>query len=177
MVTSAALLLRERGVAGTSVTKVLEHSGGPRGSVGFHFPGGRAELLVDAVRTVGDRITGRIRSTQNARDTFAGIVAHYRKQLIDTDFTAGCPIGATAQEAYADPALGPVVAGIVSDWLTALTESLERDGHPAADAEELAVLCVSAMEGAITLARVRRSTAPLDAVGARISPLLGGAPA
>ena len=34
MVASAAVLLSEQGVGATSVAKVLEHSNGPRGSVG-----------------------------------------------------------------------------------------------------------------------------------------------
>ena len=44
MVTSAALMLREHGVTGTSFAKVLRSCGGPRGSIGFHFPGGKAQL-------------------------------------------------------------------------------------------------------------------------------------
>ena len=57
MVTSAALLLREHGVAGTSIARVLEHSRGPRGSVQFHFPGGKAQLLTEALDWAGGLVT------------------------------------------------------------------------------------------------------------------------
>jgi AcrR family transcriptional regulator len=63
MINSAALLLREHGVAGTSIARVLEHSQGPRGSVQFHFPGGKAQLLTEALVWAGgliskDAVTG-----------------------------------------------------------------------------------------------------------------------
>lgn len=49
MVLSAAALLREHGASATSIDRVLAHSGAPRGSVYHHFPGGRAQLIDEAV--------------------------------------------------------------------------------------------------------------------------------
>ena len=177
MVTSAALLLREHGVAGTSIAKVLEHSRGPRGSVGFHFPGGRAELLTEALQWAGGFVTTTLRRAAqhgaSPADVFAGICEHYQQQLATTEYAAGCPIGAAAQEGYRDPAIGPVVASIVGDWHGGLTEVLTRSGHPPAEAADLAMLCISALEGAITMSRVKRSSDPIDVVRERIVPLLG----
>lgn len=177
MVASAGLLLRERGVAGTTVAGVLAHSGGPRGSVGFHFPGGRAELLTDALETAGARVTQGIRQAaargQDPAPVFDGICGYYREQLVTSDFTAGCPVGAAMQEAHHDPDLGPVVARILTDWRHALGEVLIQAGHDQATAGDLATLCISALEGAIMTARVTRSTAAIDVVRARITPLLG----
>ena len=56
MLDSAVLLLRERGAAGVTVDAVLAHSGAPRGSVYHHFPGGRNEMVLGAVRQAGDYI-------------------------------------------------------------------------------------------------------------------------
>jgi hypothetical protein len=100
------------------------------------------------------------------------ICGHYKRQLSDTDFRAGCPVGATAQEAFGHPELGTTVAGIVDDWATALAAVLVKAGHDEADAADLALLCVSALEGAITLSRVRRSTRPIELVEERLVPLL-----
>ena len=177
MVTSAALLLREHGVAGTSIAKVLEHSQGPRGSVGFHFPGGRSELLSDALRWAGDFVTATLRHAAEQGTSpgtvFAGICEHYTLQLANTDFAAGCPIGAAAQEAHRDSTLGPVVSGIVEEWHQALADVLTTSGHQPSEASDLAMLCISALEGAITMSRVYRSADPIDIVRARIVPLLG----
>ncbi|WP_290703407.1 TetR/AcrR family transcriptional regulator [Gordonia sp. UBA5067] len=176
MVTGAALLIGERGVAGTSIAGVLEQSRSPRGSVGFHFPGGRAELLSDALRWVGGLVSARLREGVEQgvapTDLYRAICEQYRDQLADTEYTAGCPIGAAAQEAYADDDLGPVVAEIVGEWVSLLTEALVRAGHRPDEAGDIALLCVSSLEGAIMMARVTSSPRPLALTLAAMTPLL-----
>lgn len=178
MVTSAALLVRERGVAGTSIPAVLEHSRGPRGSVGFHFPGGRSELLSEALRWVGEMVSARLREGVERGvaplDLYRGICEHYKRQLAETDYTAGCPIGAAAQESFDDAALGPVVAEIVDEWASLLAEALVRVGREPTEAADTALLCIGSMEGAITMARVTRSSKPIDLALAAMTPMLGG---
>jgi AcrR family transcriptional regulator len=176
MISSAALLLREHGVAGTSIARVLEHSHGPRGSVQFHFPGGKAQLLSEALDWAGV-LVGKVLAQAQARgDTPADVVnaicEHYKRQLADSDFRAGCPVGAVAQEAFADPELGTTVARVVEDWATGLTTVLVNAGHEEREASDLALLCISSIEGAITLSRVRRSTRPIEIVQERLIPLL-----
>lgn len=176
MVTSAALMLRERGVAGTSIAGVLEHSHGPRGSVRHHFPGGRVELLTDALRWVGDLVSSQLRSGVDAglapAELFGQICEYYQHQLATTDFAAGCPIGAAAQEAYADNNLGPVVADIIDTWTALLAESLTTHGREPSEAADLALLCISTLEGAITISRVQHSTRPIELALNAMLPLL-----
>jgi TetR/AcrR family transcriptional regulator, lmrAB and yxaGH operons repressor len=121
-------------------------------------------------------ITGRLREAADAgvdpSVVFVAICQHYRSQLVDTDYAAGCPIGAAMQEAHHDADLGPVVNGIVSDWQTALADLLAGSGRAQREADDLAVLANSSLEGAIMMARVTRSTAPMDVVVDRIAPLL-----
>jgi TetR/AcrR family transcriptional regulator, lmrAB and yxaGH operons repressor len=176
MVASAAQLLRERGVGGTSVAKVLQHSGGPRGSVGHHFPSGKTELISDAVQYAGATVTQVLEKAlagkTPAAEVFAAICAYYRAQLVRTDFRAGCPVGAVAQEAYGDDVLRPVVRAVLDEWTDTLTRILINSGHEPAAATELAHLSVAAIEGAVLTARIHRSTAPLDAAERHLTKLL-----
>jgi TetR/AcrR family transcriptional repressor of lmrAB and yxaGH operons len=176
MVNSAALLLREHGVAGTSIARVLDHSQGPRGSVQFHFPGGKAQLLTEALTWAGGLITDVLARAQARGDTPAKVVTaicdHYKRQLADSDYRAGCPVGAVAQEAFADPNLGGTVAAVVDDWTNGLKAVLLDAGHDEPEATDLALLCISSIEGAITLARVQRSTRPIEIVLERLVPML-----
>src|SRR5689334_9309655 len=48
MVQAARQLIRERGYNATAFSDVLELSGAPRGSVYFHFPGGKTQLAMEA---------------------------------------------------------------------------------------------------------------------------------
>jgi TetR/AcrR family transcriptional repressor of lmrAB and yxaGH operons len=176
MISSAALMLRERGVAGTSVAKVLEHCSGPRGSVQFHFPGGKNQLVAEALGLAGGLVSGVLAdaSAQGARpgEVLASICEFYKRQLIETGFQAGCPVGAAAQESFADPVLGPVIAKVMDDWATGLAAVLVADGRTEEEALDLALLSISVIEGAITVSRLRRSTRPLDLVLDRLLLLL-----
>ena len=49
MVATAAALLGSRGVRATSFSEVLARSRAPRGSIYHHFPGGKKELMRDAM--------------------------------------------------------------------------------------------------------------------------------
>ena len=49
MVVAARDLFREHGYVGTALSDVLEASDAPRGSVYFHFPGGKEELGTEVV--------------------------------------------------------------------------------------------------------------------------------
>jgi TetR/AcrR family transcriptional regulator, lmrAB and yxaGH operons repressor len=176
MITSAALLLREHGVAGTSIPKVLAHSNGPRGSVAHHFPGGRTELITEAVTWAGALVTDALAKKRAAGATpaevFAFICDFYAKQLTSTDYAAGCPVGATAQEAFNDPSIGPVIKGIVESWTAALSDALVDAGRSKAEAEDLALLCVCSLEGAILIARVQRSVRPITIVREHLTALM-----
>src|SRR6185295_19791155 len=92
MVVSAELLIRERGAQPTAIADVLAHSGAPRGSAYHYFPGGRTQLLCEAIDYAGEYVAGRITAAGNGLDALDGLVATYRDQLIRTDYRAGCPV-------------------------------------------------------------------------------------
>jgi TetR/AcrR family transcriptional repressor of lmrAB and yxaGH operons len=176
MVTSAALLLREHGVGGTSFQKVLEHSATPRGSIGHHFPGGKREMLADAVRWAGGAASAAMRHAVDRGDTpaelFAMVCGFYRRALVDSDFAAGCPVGNVAQEAHDDEPLRAATDEVFNEWRTIMRGSLTAAGHDNAHAQDLADLCIAGLEGALVLARVDRSPAPIDRVQRQLNQLL-----
>ena len=78
MVYSAAQLVRARGVAATGVRDVVEHSGAPRGSFQHYFPGGKDQLIGEAVRWAADFAAQWVASYRRTTDTPspAGLFAH-----------------------------------------------------------------------------------------------------
>jgi AcrR family transcriptional regulator len=176
MITSAALLLREHGVSGTSFARVLEHSGAPRGSLGHHFPGGKREMVADAVRWAGGAASAAMRHAVERGDSsaklFSMVCDFYRRALVESDFAAGCPVGNVAQEAYDDPTLRGAADEVFDDWRTILADALVADGHRRNNAADLAELCIAGLEGALILARVRRTADPIDAVERRLTTVL-----
>jgi TetR/AcrR family transcriptional repressor of lmrAB and yxaGH operons len=166
MIRSASALLRRHGVSGTSFSRVLDHSGAPRGSIGHHFPGGKTELLHAATATSRKEISARLLAAREAGADAAGLVRaicdYFGEGLARTGFRAGCPIAAVAQEAFGEPTLRHAADDAIRDWVEILADALEVEGR--APAQELATLAVTAIEGAIMLSRVRASGEPLDIV-------------
>ena len=178
MVVSAALLIRERGAHGTAISDVLEHSGAPRGSAYHYFPGGRTQLLCEAVDYAGEHVAAIIDGADASLDLWDTLIDKYRRQLLDSDFRAGCPVVAVsveAGEAHDGERMAPVVeraAAGFDRWTELITARFIADGIPRQRAAELSVLATSALEGAIVLARVRRDLKPLDVVHRQLRALL-----
>ncbi|HEX2286490.1 MAG TPA: TetR/AcrR family transcriptional regulator [Mycobacterium sp.] len=178
MVISAALLIRERGAHPTAIADVLEHSGAPRGSAYHYFPGGRTQLLCEAIDYAGDYIASRIQKANSGADVLDELIAAYRDQLVRTDYRAGCPVVAVAVEA-GDPAKPDQARQVIdraaaafSRWTDLIAQRLVADGVSTARAEELAMLTTTAVEGAIVVARASRDVKPLDLVHGQLRALL-----
>ncbi|ULE32346.1 TetR/AcrR family transcriptional regulator [Mycobacterium sp. IDR2000157661] len=168
MVISAALLIRERGAHPTAIADVLAHSGAPRGSAYHYFPGGRTQLLSEAIDYAGEFIATRIERARSGIELLDELFAAYRGQLEQTDYRAGCPVVAVTVEAGApDGGTTPLIdraAAAFERWNSAIAERLRHDGVAAERADDLALFITASVEGAIVVARAARSTAPLDSV-------------
>lgn len=171
MLVSAAEVLRERGVAGVTIDAVLARSGAPRGSVYHHFPEGRNQILTEALQYAGEAITEVIdeAAANGGMYLVRQFVDFWEHLLVDSDFTAGCPIVAAAiGSADDEPALTSIAGGIFGHWRDALTRAFVSDGFEAYDAASLAIMCIASLEGAVVLCRSTRTVDPLDDVAQQI---------
>ena len=179
MVASAAMLIREKGLTGTSFGDVIEHSGAPRGSIYHHFPGGKTQLVEDAVRYAGEYIVGTIDRAAKDGDpvlVLRAFTAAWRRVLEDSDFRAGCPVVAVAVEAHdGDSALSGAVSEAFGRWQDSLVGLLRGRAIPEARARRLATTMVAAIEGAVVICRATRSVGPLNDVSRELEVLLDDA--
>ena len=171
MVASAALLIRERGAHSTAISDVLQNSGAPRGSAYHYFPGGRTQLLCEAVDFAGEYTARRIAKADSAADALDVIVDGFRTQLTDTGFRAGCPVVAVAVEAD-NPQITERAGAAFTRWIGLIEQRLLADGVGPERAAELAMLVTTAVEGAILVCRTTGSTAPLDLVHRQLRTLV-----
>jgi TetR/AcrR family transcriptional regulator, lmrAB and yxaGH operons repressor len=175
MLVSAAAVLRERGAAGVTIDAVLTRSGAPRGSVYYHFPEGRNQILTEALRYAGDAITATIDNDaeRGAMYLMRKFVEFWERTLADSEFTAGCPVVAAAiGSADDEPQLTAVAGEIFSRWREALTRAFVADGFENADAGSLANMCIASLEGAVVLCRSTRSAEPLRDVAHQVEFLI-----
>src|SRR4029079_10602212 len=78
IVRSAAALIRERGVHGVGLRQIVAHADGPRGSLQRYFPGGKAQLVTEALHLAGAEVLDDTRSGLVGATTLADAIdAHF----------------------------------------------------------------------------------------------------
>jgi len=177
MLASAAEVLRERGAAGVTIDEVLSRSGAPRGSVYHHFPGGRNQILIEALGFAGDSLTAAIdeAASRGPMPLLREFVEMWEGVLRESDFAAGCPVAAASiSTCEQDLRLSSDAARIFDHWREALTRSFVADGFDDREAGALATTMLAATEGAVILCRSLRSAQPLRDVAENIEFLVNG---
>jgi AcrR family transcriptional regulator len=168
MVGSAATLIRERGIHGVGLREVVAHSGGPRGSLGRYFPGGKTQLMTEAIdlalADMFDELHRTLTEAESLPDAIGEIVAPWRRLLVEHDFALGCPLAATVVDAAANDGLRVHVSEVLTRWQATAADVYVKFGDSPAQAAERSTVLLAALEGALILARARRSVEPLDTV-------------
>ncbi|MFD4785360.1 TetR/AcrR family transcriptional regulator [Rhodococcus qingshengii] len=175
LIKSAIDLVRERGVAGTGITELLEHSNTARRSIYMHFPRGKAELIEESTLTAGQMmgsILAHYTSGDNPAESLRNFIEMWKSTLVTSDFTAGCPIVAAALAGPSAASVPEVAADVFRHWENLLTEQLQRADIDEGAARSLATMAVCAVEGAVIVAISSRSVTPLDQVGTHLSELV-----
>lgn len=175
MIDSAITLFRQRGVAGTSFSDVIEHSGAPRGSIYHYFPAGKAQLAEEATRRAGDFITALVVGKLGAGDPVAAVdafVEFWERMLQGSGYHESCPLTAAALAEAESPGARAAAADAFDAWETAIAESLRSHGIEAARARTMAALAVVGIQGAVVVARAKQSMEPLRSLGAELQRVL-----
>jgi TetR/AcrR family transcriptional regulator, lmrAB and yxaGH operons repressor len=168
-VRTTAALLRRQGYAATGLNEIVTRSGAPKGSLYFHFPGGKEQLATAAMAHAGGELASAIAnvlgSSEDLGEALAGLVDAMSAGLEASGFRDGCPIATVALEAAAQSEpIRSAAADAFGAWLEALERRLLAAGLDAQAAQRRALLILASLEGALILARARRDLAPLQAV-------------
>ena len=177
MIDTTARLLQAQGYHGTGLGQVLAEAKAPKGSLYFHFPGGKEELAAEALRrSAGEGREAVLAVVVAAPSPFAAIKSVCEllaSRLEASDFVDGCPIATVALEAApTSQMLHEACAEAYRTWEGVIEDRLRAEGVPAARAERIATTVLAAIEGALVLSKAARSATPLRRVGAELPALL-----
>jgi AcrR family transcriptional regulator len=181
MVYSTVQLLRMQGASGTGLREVVARAQAPRGSLQHYFPGGKEQLVGEAITWAGDFAAAQVSRFLEASPQrspaalFEAMADQWRREFDRIGFDRGCPIVATVADAAANDRIRESARQAFEHWQEPIAAALTEMGVPPRRAPALALLMLSTLEGAIVLARVRRDNGPLDIVVAELGPLLDSA--
>lgn len=170
MTQAARQLIRERGYNATALSDVLELSEAPRGSVYFHFPGGKRQLATEAAREHAAEQVEMIDRLAAASHSAAELVEAYldaaRDGMLGSDYGRGCGIAPLVTEgAAADSAeVGESSRQAFAAMIDRFAFHFAAFGLDPTEAAALADALVAGMEGAMITARALHSPSPYDAL-------------
>ncbi|WP_371479067.1 TetR/AcrR family transcriptional regulator [Kitasatospora sp. NBC_00315] len=177
LIAATRALIEAQGYFGTGLNQVLAESGAPRGSLYFHFPSGKDQLVTAALTEAGQEISGLIDSFAYEKLSAAVIVRRlldaFSDRMEGSAYSKGCPIATVALEvAGGNEELRRVCAEVYDTWQQALAAQLVTEGRAPGAADATAGAVLAQFEGALLLARVRHSHTPLDQAALTIQLLL-----
>lgn len=177
IINAAVTLFRTQGYARTGLNDIVDVSGAPKGSLYHYFPLGKSSIAVAAVEEAGRRVASTVEAlAKECRSTGELLRAHARLLagwMRSSGFRNGCPITTVLLElAPRERAVAEAGRKAYAARVAILSDKLLADGHSKARSEALAVLCTSAMQGALIQARVERSGRPIEVTAAELARLL-----
>lgn len=177
MIETTARLVQTRGLHGVSLNDILRESEAPRGSLYFHFPGGKTALVLEALRAGIEEATAALRDCLAEADNPAkGIEDFFRvvaRELVESDYAFGCPVAAVVLDRPdMESELARTCQAAFDLWIGMYRDALVGAGVPPARADRLALTVLAGLEGSLMMARSQQSPAPIEGVGQDITELV-----
>lgn len=170
LIESARLLFLEKGYTATGVAEILKRAELNAGSL-YHFFPTKEDLLLAVLARYQEMLGPRVLDPVFKRiadpiERVFGILNGYRRLLLETQLEQGCPIGNLALElSTSTPAARRLIAANFVGWRKAVADCLRQAAGRLPsnlDHDQLALLVLTVMEGAVMLARAERSIEPFD---------------
>lgn len=184
----AISLVRERGVAGTSLDTVMTASGTSKSQL-YHYFADKDALITEVIKTEFDRIIGHQEPRLREVTSWEGLQRwcdHLVTMTRVTQGVGGCPLGSFVGElAERSEKARLELARSFAEWQSYLSKgfAVMRDNGELvaeADVDELAVTVMSALQGGLLMAQATRSARPVELAlnmalghiaGYRVSPM------
>ncbi len=167
MIEGATSLMRKRGFTATSLRDVWELTDTPRGSVYFHFPGGKEELGHEVIQAALATLlvwTEEAQREAGSAEEFLRLLTGKLADFLEASgYEQGCPIGAIAIEAPPEfPALRAAASAAFQTWSRRIAEGLVAFGVAIGRSNDIAKAAAPALEGAILVSKSAQNTNALD---------------
>ncbi|SEO47580.1 TetR/AcrR family transcriptional regulator [Aquisalimonas asiatica] len=170
MIEATARLIQLRGLHGVSLSEILSESGAPRGSLYFHFPGGKESVVLAAMQATINEATEILDAClTEATDPAAGVRAFFEAaaaEMANTEYAFGCPVAPIILDAPGmDSELASACRAALDEWTAMYRNALVAAGAEHGRAERLALTIVASLEGALIMARGTRDASLIREVG------------
>lgn len=166
---ATAELYRRQGMSATGLKQISAAAKAPFGSIYHHFPGGKEAISAEVIRSEGVRYGEFVGAQLAVTDPATGIpelFANAGRLMEAQDYSEACSIETIALEvASTNEALRLESATVFQTWLAGIAGWFGQLDIDEAQAHRLAVITLTALEGAFVLCRTLRSVQPMIIAG------------
>lgn len=170
IVLAAMELFWLKGYNSTSVADLLSRTQLNSGSLYHVFPS-KQDVLIGVLEAYRDGIHEQLLApawagVDDPIEKIFALLRQYRKLIVESDCTYGCPIGSLTLELHEpDPKVRELLAANFENWTTAIERCLKEAGKRlprGTDRRALAQFVLTTMEGGVMQARTHRDVAYFD---------------
>lgn len=170
-------LVEKQGYHGTGLNEIVRESGAPKGSLYHYFPGGKEQMVAEAVLQSGQMTSERIRAgltgNSSASKAIHDFVMKIAENVERSGFGAGGPLTAVAMETATRPGQLNLACRDAYGMIEAVfREKLIECGFSKRKAKDLGTFITASIEGGIILARTHHTGDPLRLVAKQLLKLL-----
>lgn len=166
---ATAELYRHQGMAATGLKQISAAARAPFGSIYHHFPGGKEAITAEVIRCEGVRYGAFVGAQLAGTDPATGIPQLFENAgalMASQDYREACSIETIALEvASTNEALRQESAAVFESWLAGLAAWFGQLDITEEQCRRLAVITLTALEGAFVLCRTLRSVEPIVIAG------------
>lgn len=159
-------LLEENGYEATGLSELGKEAETPKGSLYFHFPGGKEELTSLAILHSGEQLNEffnlAFSKSESPTHAIKQVFSALEDRIVTSNYRKGCPIATTAMEA-ANQSI-PVANAckeVYALWSKTIESYLTQNGYNPRVTKTLSVSILSLWEGALLLSKLQKSPEPL----------------
>jgi TetR/AcrR family transcriptional repressor of lmrAB and yxaGH operons len=170
-------LIETQGFHATGLNQIVQESGAPKGSLYYHFPAGKEELVAAAIERTGAMVSERIAANLALEPDSAVAIGDFIHRIAEnveaSGFQSGGPLMTVAMEtATSSERLNLACRAAYQQLQEAFNSKLRKSGYSESRAAELTTFIVAAIEGGIILSRTNHTGDPLRQVAEELKKLL-----
>jgi TetR/AcrR family transcriptional repressor of lmrAB and yxaGH operons len=167
IVSTASRLFFSQGYHATGLSQIIKDSGTPKGSLYHYFPNGKEELVRECIQKMNGQIQQKIEKTFAAHSNSAAAVFQFVQDLAEDAEAAGytglLPFSqwTAVETSCISNELRQACQEVFAAWQGRITRHLMLDGISECKAQDLALITISLMEGALVISLTNQNKQPL----------------
>ncbi|MDR7667208.1 TetR/AcrR family transcriptional regulator [Methanosarcina sp. Z-7115] len=177
ILTTAAFLFQKNGYHATGLNEIIKESATPKGSLYYHFPDGKEELVAATIKLMGNKIQHNIEEelaknsdpVQAIKEFILDLARKFNENDQDNCFSISL---LALETVLIGDSLRKACIEVYNLWNDTYYQKLVNSGFSSERSTELSSILQLMIEGAITISLIRNDNTMLVAAAEKIPTLL-----